>query len=285
MSQHDLNVANSDGATVRADLNNALVALGSLQTGAVGSIPDTQPNMIVADTTSGHVLKRNNADDAWDTLFPIDQRILASAAGTDTYAITFAPAINAYVNGVIYRFKADVANSGTCTLNINGVGAWEIQRRESGGALGNLGDNEILANQLVLCLADTTASKFVLLNPSRDVTSAAYVDYSATSTITGWSAYTTKQIYYKKVGALYYVTFDIAGTSDATTATFTLPEAIAGPLVGVACIVKDNGTMPTDPGFASVQTSTVTCYKNNAMAAWTNSGDKMVRGQFFYFVL
>ena len=34
MSQHDMNIANSDGATVRADINSALVAIAENHSGA-----------------------------------------------------------------------------------------------------------------------------------------------------------------------------------------------------------------------------------------------------------
>ena len=55
------------------------------------------------------------------------------------------------------------------------------------------------------------------------VTSVAWTDYSATSTIVGWTSYTTKEIWYKKIGKIVFVTFHIAGTSDDTVANFTVP--------------------------------------------------------------
>lgn len=166
MSQHDLNIANDSGALVRADLNLALVALGSMQTGPLASLPDTQPNMLVGDVTSGHIIKRNSADADWDYLMPIDQRVIESAAGIDTYAITLVPAVNAYKEGVVYRFKADVANTGPATLNINGVAAWGIQKFID-GAYSDLVTGDIIAHHICLAMADTTASKFILLNPSQ----------------------------------------------------------------------------------------------------------------------
>lgn len=44
-------------------------------------------------------------------------------SGTDAYAITLSPAPTAYAAGQTFRFKADVANTGAATLNVNGLGA------------------------------------------------------------------------------------------------------------------------------------------------------------------
>ncbi|MCL4502085.1 MAG: hypothetical protein M1438_09540 [Deltaproteobacteria bacterium] len=165
MSQHKLSIDDGSGAEVLARIDAALQAQASMQAGAVGSLSATFANQLIADTTSGHILKRNNADDAWDYLAPIDQSIIASAVGTDAYAITLSPAINAYKNGVIYRFKADVANTGACTLNINAQGAVDIKRYVD-GALADPFNGDIPADGLVLLLYDSAAGVMVLLNPA-----------------------------------------------------------------------------------------------------------------------
>lgn len=67
MAQHDYNIANADGASVRADLNNALSAGVSLNSGA--SAPSTTfAYMLWADTTTGLLKIRNAADSAWITV-------------------------------------------------------------------------------------------------------------------------------------------------------------------------------------------------------------------------
>jgi len=64
MAQHDYSIANADGATVRADLNNALSAIVSLNSGA--SEPSTTyAYMLWADTTNSLLKIRNGADSAW----------------------------------------------------------------------------------------------------------------------------------------------------------------------------------------------------------------------------
>lgn len=52
-----------------------------------------------------------------------------AATGTNTYAVSFSPAITQYYTGVVYNILFANANSGAATLNINGVGAAAIQRR------------------------------------------------------------------------------------------------------------------------------------------------------------
>jgi len=64
MSQHDLDVANAPGATVRGDINSALQALASLSSGA-NAPTTTYANMFWVDTTNGVIKRRNNANTAW----------------------------------------------------------------------------------------------------------------------------------------------------------------------------------------------------------------------------
>lgn len=76
----------------------------------------------------------------------------ASAAGSDTYAITASPAPTAYVTGQIFTFKADVANTGACTLNVNSLGAKTLKNKVSA----DLSTGDILANQIVTVVYDGT---------------------------------------------------------------------------------------------------------------------------------
>lgn len=77
--------------------------------------------------------------------------LAASSAGTDAYAITLTPTVTAYAQGDVFRFKADVANTGACTLNVNGLGAISLKVY---GA--NPRDNYITANSIVECIYNST---------------------------------------------------------------------------------------------------------------------------------
>lgn len=66
MSQHDYNIANGGGAAVRADINNALLAILSQNSGATAPTT-TKPFMLWYDTTTAILKIRNAADNAWVT--------------------------------------------------------------------------------------------------------------------------------------------------------------------------------------------------------------------------
>jgi len=79
----------------------------------------------------------------------------ADAGANDTYVITLAPAITAYVTGARYRFKANTANTGAATLNINALGAKTIKKVD-GGITTDLDNNDIRAGQWVEVCYDGT---------------------------------------------------------------------------------------------------------------------------------
>ncbi len=74
---------------------------------------------------------------------------------SDAYAITLSPAIASYVTGTGYRFKANTANTGAATLNINGLGAQAI-KKAAGGITTDLSSNDIRAGQWVEVVWDGT---------------------------------------------------------------------------------------------------------------------------------
>lgn len=76
----------------------------------------------------------------------------ASAAGSDAYAITVAPVPNDYDAGDTYVFKADVANTGPATLNVNTLGAKTIKKF---GTL-DLATGDIMAGQIITVRYDGT---------------------------------------------------------------------------------------------------------------------------------
>lgn len=92
MSQHDMDLANATGATVRADLN---LALGALVTQSSGlTAPSTTfAYQMWADTTTGLLKIRNAANSAWvtiGTLASTNLGLLSLAGGTLTGALIAA---------------------------------------------------------------------------------------------------------------------------------------------------------------------------------------------------
>ena len=121
-----------------------------------------------------------------------------------------------------------------------------------------------------------------------DVYTNAWADYSATSSIVGWSSFTTKSILYKRVGKLVFVQFNIYGTSNANTASFTVPYAVSSSYpsdVSEFCIMAtDNGNVVYIGvfGFFSQNSLSIGFANNGSGLAWTSSGTKGIKGQFFY---
>lgn len=72
MSQHDLDIANQGFPATRADLNNALQALGSSNSGATAP-STTYANQLWYDTANNIIKIRNEDNDAWISLFTLDQ--------------------------------------------------------------------------------------------------------------------------------------------------------------------------------------------------------------------
>jgi len=77
----------------------------------------------------------------------------------DTYVITLIPTISALYTGMQITFKANTANTGAASLNVNGLGAKTIVK----GVSTALSNNDILANMFCLVVYDGT--NFVLMNP------------------------------------------------------------------------------------------------------------------------
>lgn len=72
MSQHDLDIANQGFPATRADINNALQALGSSNSGATAP-STTYANQLWYDTANNIIKIRNEDNDAWISLFTLDQ--------------------------------------------------------------------------------------------------------------------------------------------------------------------------------------------------------------------
>lgn len=76
----------------------------------------------------------------------------ADAEASDTYVITVTPSPIALEAGMVFNFKANTANTGAATLNVNSLGAVTIKKEVTS----DLANNDILANQIVSVIYDGT---------------------------------------------------------------------------------------------------------------------------------
>jgi hypothetical protein len=110
-----------------------------------------------------------------------------------------------------------------------------------------------------------------------------WIDISNTSTVVGWASFTTKSIKYMVINKMVVVTFNIQGTSNAVTSTFTVPIASSASATAAVdvCFGVDNGTPGVMTAALPVGTSTVNLVFNLALP-WTNSGAKTASGHVIY---
>lgn len=76
----------------------------------------------------------------------------ADAEASDAYAIALDPAVTAYAAGQTFRFKANTANTGGASLNVNGLGAKTILKQNNVA----LATGDIEAGQIVTVTYDGT---------------------------------------------------------------------------------------------------------------------------------
>ena len=111
MSQHDYVLNNASGATFRSDLNDALAAIVSANSGATAP-STTFAYQFWADTSTGLLKQRNAANTAWITVGTLASAYLGSlrpdVSNTLTVGMNWTPV---KVNGT-----DGSGNTGTATL-------------------------------------------------------------------------------------------------------------------------------------------------------------------------
>jgi hypothetical protein len=109
----------------------------------------------------------------------------------DTYTAALTPALTAYTTGMVVTIKITVANTGACTLNLNGLGAKNIKKYAT-GALADPETGDIVANQFCMFYYDGT--QMVLINPGASMPTTALLTEMGTffgaTDITGAEAQT-----------------------------------------------------------------------------------------------
>jgi len=132
-----------------------------------------------------------------------------------------------------------------------------------------------------------SATYYSYANSPQGWPALTWTDYSAISTITGWSAYTVKKIFYKRIGKTIFVQFDLEGTSNNVVTTFTLPATSKadGMILQFPIYGQDTGTpLCTRLCVLLNGGATIICYPTAAGGNWTASGTKTIHGEFWYEV-
>jgi hypothetical protein len=115
--QHDYVIANGSGSAVRSDLNNALAAIVSQNSGATEPT-DKFAYMWWADTSAGVLKLRNAANNAWISLRELDGTLTIEAGSASTPGLYFT----GDANTGIYSPGADqfaIATGGTSRVSVS----------------------------------------------------------------------------------------------------------------------------------------------------------------------
>lgn len=232
MSQHDYNVANAPGATVRADINSLAGAIASLNSGtAEPSV--TFAYMLWADTTNNLLKMRNTTNTAWITLATISgstftfSSSLFNLASSGSWFGTNARIVQIDTSGVTeigasLDFHPDAAGTEDYRLRVSRAtganGATTITNSGSGGVNVVPGSGGFAVDGTQL-----TAIPIGLWAP-----------YGGTSAPTKWLLAYGQNVSRTTYAALFAVYSTTYGVGDGST-TFTLPD-----LRGRAVVGKDD---------------------------------------------
>ena len=110
----------------------------------------------------------------------------ASSTGTDAYAITVSW-ITAYQDGMTFRVKSDVANTGACTLDVNGIWAKAVKKQQ--GTV-DLTDGDWAANWIATLVYNSSLDVWQYASQEAVVVSSAVSstssDFVCGESITAW---------------------------------------------------------------------------------------------------
>lgn len=184
----------------------------------------------------------------------------ADAGSNDTYAIT-VEGITAYATGQTFKFKANTANTGAATLNVNSLGAKTIVKNYNA----TLANNDILANQLVEVIYDGT--NFQMISPVSNSSSLSSKIISITRDMTVASG----NVSYTGVGFTPTALVAITGFTAAGGTVFAV--GMADSAKTCVNLDKDSTNYVADPAANGSNILTIVPSGGNYVIASVNSYD------------
>lgn len=155
-------------------------------TGSTGATLAVTPDQLVLSNL-GLAAIGNNTDIAVGTsnkfvtqtgLQKSVEKYAEDAGSTDAYVITLTPVPTSYATGMMIIFRANTANTGTATLNVNGLGAKTIVT----GVSTTLATGDVATSQLASVVYNGT--NFVLQSPKTMQASNGTATISSSTTVT-----------------------------------------------------------------------------------------------------
>jgi hypothetical protein len=283
MAQHDYVLSDQSGPSFRSDLNNALAAVVSQNSGAVEPSP-TFAYQWWANTTTGLLMIRNAANNAWITLFQLDGEWTTLAlengtaaapslyfkdSGTDTGIFSpGADQLGIAANGV------ERAKFGTTEAVFNDSGA-DVDFRIEGDTKPNLFKIDAGLDQVQVANLNggpLAGFRNVIINGNPTINQRGYVSGTATG---GANSYTLDR--WRVVTSGQNITF----TTSANVRTVTAPAGGCEQVVEGASILSGTYTLNwTGTATATVNGSAVAKGGNVTLTGGTNATVKFSSGTF-----
>lgn len=177
MAQHDYNIANQSGAAFRQDLNNALAAIVSQNSGAAEPSV-TYAYQFWADATNGVLKIRNAANSAWITLRELDGTLTIEDGTAAAPGLAFADDLNTG----IYSPGADqvaISTGGTQRATVDASGRILVggtSSRDTGTSIARqIQTEDTTSNAGISCIRNTNdnGGSALVLAKSRGTTSGS----------------------------------------------------------------------------------------------------------------
>jgi hypothetical protein len=284
MAQHDYVIANQSGAAFRADLNNALAAIVSQNSGT--SEPSTtfayQP---WADTTNGLFKIRNAANSGWITLYQLDGEWSTIALEDGTAATPSLYFKDSGTDTGVYSPGANqvgIATGGVQRVNFNGAtevvfndGGADVDFRIEGDTEPNLFKIDAGTDQVqVANLNGGPLSGFrnLLINGNPIINQRGYVSGTATSganeyTLDRWRVVTSGQ--------------SISWTDSENVRTVTAPAGGVEQVIEGLSIISGTYTLSwTGTASATVDGNSISKGGTVTLTGGTNAAVKFSSGTF-----
>lgn len=247
MAQHDYIIDNGPGAAVRADLNSALAAIQSQNSGGTAPAAPTYPPVAYmpwADTATGIYKIRNAANDGWISLYELDGTYLfqsgsAASPGAcfvgDTDTGIYSPGANQWAvstNGV-QRFRIEA--SGVSVFPSADIYVHDGIRigRGSGANLYNLAIGPSAFNSNTSGYNNIAIGSEALYDNTTGLNNVAVGLQALTNNVDGDGNTAFG------VGALYYSTTANANTGIGTFALYLSTTGIENTAVGTSALAAN----------------------------------------------